>query len=55
MLSDRVSDAESHDIKILTGFPGSPILEILMRKLYVIITFFKKSMILKHVNSSHFL
>ena len=30
-LFDSVSDAESHDIKILTRFPGSPILEILMK------------------------
>ena len=30
-LFDSVSDAESHDIKILTGFPGNPILEILMK------------------------
>ena len=25
-----MSDAESHDIKILIGFPGNPILEILI-------------------------
>ena len=30
-LFDSVSDAESDDIKILTGFPGNPILEILMK------------------------
>jgi len=30
-LFDSVSDAESHDIKILTGFPGNPILEILIK------------------------
>ena len=30
-LFDLVSDAESLDIKILTGFPGSPILEILIK------------------------
>ena len=28
--SDSVRDAESHDIKILTQFPGNPILEILI-------------------------
>ena len=27
-VSDTVSDAESHDIKILIRFPGNPILEI---------------------------
>ena len=31
MLFDSVSDAESHDIKILTEFPGNPILEILIK------------------------
>ena len=31
MSFDSVSDAESHDIKILTGFPGNLILEILMK------------------------
>ena len=30
-LFDSVSDAESHDIKILTGLPGNPILEILIK------------------------
>ena len=30
-LFDSVSDTESHDIKILTGFPGNPILEILLK------------------------
>ena len=30
-LFDSVSDVESHDIKILTGFPGNPILEILVK------------------------
>ena len=30
-LFDSVSDAESHDIKILTRFPGNPILEILIK------------------------
>ena len=30
-LFDSVSDAESHDIKILIGFPGNPILEILIK------------------------
>ena len=30
-LFDSVSDAESHDIKILTRFPGKPILEILIK------------------------
>ena len=30
-LFDSVSDAESRDIKILTGFPGNPILEILIK------------------------
>ena len=30
-LFDSVSDAESHDIKILTEFPGNPILEILIK------------------------
>ena len=30
-LFDSVSDAESHDIKILTGFPGNPILEISLK------------------------
>ena len=29
--SDSVRDAESHDIKILTEFPGNPILEILIK------------------------
>ena len=29
--SDSVRDAESHGIKILTRFPGNPILEILMK------------------------
>ena len=32
-LFNSVSDAESNDIKILTGFPGSPILEILIKNL----------------------
>ena len=30
-LLDSVSDAESHEIKISTGFPGNPILEILIK------------------------
>ena len=30
-LFDSVSDAESHDIKILAGFPGNLILEILIK------------------------
>ena len=30
-VSDSVNDAESGDIKILTGFPGNPTLEILYR------------------------
>ena len=30
-LFDSVSDTESHDIKILTGFPGNPILEICLK------------------------
>ena len=30
-LFDSVSDAECHDIKILTRFPGKPILEILIK------------------------
>ena len=30
-LFDSVSDVEFHDIKILTGFPGNPILEILIK------------------------
>ena len=30
-LFDSVSDAESHDIKLLAGFPGNPILEILIK------------------------
>ena len=30
-LFDSVSDAESHDIKILTGYPGNLILEILIK------------------------
>ena len=29
--SDSVRDAESHAIKILTEFPGNPILEILIK------------------------
>ena len=29
--SDSVRDAESHNIKILTEFPGNPILEILVK------------------------
>ena len=29
--SESVRDAESHDIKILTEFPGNPILEILIK------------------------
>ena len=29
--SDSVRDAESHDIKFLTKFPGNPILEILIK------------------------
>ena len=32
-LFDSVSDAESHDIKILSGFPGIMILEILIKNL----------------------
>ena len=32
-LFDSVSDTESHDIKILTGFPGNPILKILIKKI----------------------
>ena len=31
MSFDSVSDAESHDIKILTGFPGNLILEVLIK------------------------
>ena len=31
MLFDSVRNAESHDIQILTGFPGKPILEIWMK------------------------
>ena len=31
ILSDSVSDAKSHDIQILTEFPGKPILEILIK------------------------
>ena len=30
-LSDSVSDAESHDIKILSLFPGNPSLQILIK------------------------
>ena len=30
-LFDSVSDAESHDIKILPRFPGNPTLEILIK------------------------
>ena len=30
-LFDSVSDAESHDIKILARFPGNPTLEILIK------------------------
>ena len=30
-LFDSIGDAESHDIKILTGFPGNLILEILIK------------------------
>ena len=30
-LFDSVSDGESHDIKLLAGFPGNPILEILIK------------------------
>ena len=30
-LFDSVSDTESHDTKILTGFPRNPILEILIK------------------------
>ena len=30
-LFDSINDAESHDIKFLTGFPGNPILEILIK------------------------
>ena len=30
-LFDSVADAGSYDIKILTGFPGNPILEILIK------------------------
>ena len=32
-LFDSISEAESHDIKILNRFPGNPILEILMKNL----------------------
>ena len=31
MLFDSVRNAESHDIKILTAFPGKPIIEILIK------------------------
>ena len=31
--SDSVKNSESDDIKILTRFPGNPILEILIKKL----------------------
>ena len=30
-LFDSVSDAESHDIKFLTRFPGNPFLEIMIK------------------------
>ena len=32
-VTDSVSDAESCDIKILTWFPGNPILEILIKNI----------------------
>ena len=35
-LFDSVSDAESHDIEILIGFPGNLILQILMKNLYCV-------------------
>ena len=35
-LFDSVSDAESHDIKILTGFPGNLIIEILIKNRYCV-------------------